>query len=189
METITRPFSSQAEFQAWLAENYATQEELWMKLYKKDSDQPSITYKEALDVALCYGWIDSLKRPGGEDFWLQRFTPRKAKSVWSKVNQGHIARLTEAGHMQPAGLAEVEKAKQDGRWEAAYASSSTMEFPDDFLEALAKNPAAEEFFETLNKTNKYAIFYRLQSAKKAETRQRRLEQFIEMLANGEKLYP
>jgi uncharacterized protein YdeI (YjbR/CyaY-like superfamily) len=147
-----------------------------------------VTYAEALDTALCYGWIDGQKQRGDDDYWLQKFTRRGARSAWSKINVGHVERLTREGRMKPAGIAAVSAAKADGRWECAYSSSSTAEMPADFLQALERSAKARAFFSTLNKTNRYAIFYRLQSAKKPETRTRRLNDFVAMLERGEKLY-
>lgn len=181
-------FSSADEFRRWLLKHHATHPGIWLKLAKKGNDRASITYAEALDEALCYGWIDGQKKPFDELDWLQKFTRRGPRSVWSKVNVGNVERLTRAGRMQPAGQAAVDAAKADGRWERAYHSSSTAEMPADFLAALARQPKALAFYETLNKANRYAIFYRLTNAKKPETRARRLKEFVAMLKRGEKLH-
>ena len=159
-----------------------------MRIFKKGSAQPSVTYAEALDVALCYGWIDGQKQRGDDESWLQRFTPRGKRSAWSKINTGHVERLMREGRIKSAGLVAVEAAKADGRWEAAYGSSSTFEMPAEFTAALAKSPSAAAFFTTLNKANRYAIFYRLVSAKRAETKGRRLQEFIALLERGKKFH-
>jgi uncharacterized protein YdeI (YjbR/CyaY-like superfamily) len=148
-----------------------------------------LDYAQALDVALCYGWIDGQKGKFDDQHWLQRFTPRRPKSRWSKINRDKVAALTEQGRMQPAGLAEVERAKADGRWQAAYDGQRTSSVPDDLLAALAANPAAAEFFATLDRQNRFAILYRIQDVKKPETRARRVEKYVAMLAEGKKLYP
>jgi len=183
------PFASQGDLADWLAENHNQSAGVWLKLAKKGTGVPSVTYGEAVEVALCYGWIDSQKKGLDESFWLQRFTPRKPKSIWSKVNREKVEQLIASGRMQAPGLAAVELAKQDGRWEAAYDSQSTIEPPEDLLAALDANPKAKAFFATLNSANSYAILFRLQTARKAETREKRLRQFVEMLERGEKFYP
>lgn len=182
------PFVSGAAFSKWLQKNHAKSKGLWLKLAKKDSGIASITYAQALDEALCWGWIDGQKAPLDETWWLQRFSPRGPRSIWSKVNVGKIAALTEAGRMQPPGLAQVERAKQNGQWERAYEGSKNIQPPPELLAALAKNPKAEQFYATLNAANRFAILHRLHTAKKAETKARRLETFIAMLARGEKLH-
>lgn len=159
-----------------------------MHFYKKATKIQSITYAEALDEALCFGWIDGQAKPFDEKSWLQRYTPRRPKSIWSKRNIKYIDRLTKEGRMQPSGLQQVEAAKADGRWAQAYDGPSTMEVPKDFLEELSKHKEAEAFFNTFNKTNKYAISWRLQTAKKPETRLRRMNTIIEMLKKGEKFH-
>lgn len=181
-------FKTQAAFEKWMAKNHASPDGLWLQIYKKDAGMASVSRAEALDVALCYGWIDGQALKHNELSYLQKFTPRRARSIWSKINIGHIARLTKAGRMQPAGIAEVERAKADGRWENAYDSPSNMEIPADFLKALAKKPKAKKFFETLNKTNLFAIGWRLQTAKKPETRERRMQAILAMLEKGEKFH-
>jgi uncharacterized protein YdeI (YjbR/CyaY-like superfamily) len=181
-------FAFPDEWEAWLEEQHAASAGLWLRLAKKDSGLQSLSYQEALDVALCYGWIDSQKKSYDEQSWLQKFSPRRARSIWSKVNREKVQRLIESGRMRAAGLREVEAAQQDGRWEAAYDSQSNATVPDDFQAELDKHPEAQAFFSTLNSANRYAILFRIQTAKKAETRSRRIQQLIEMLARQEKLH-
>lgn len=183
------PFADADTWEAWLVAN-ADAKGVWLKIAKKDSGHVTVTYAEALDVALCHGWIDGQKR-GFDDAWfLQRFTPRRAKSLWSKINVGHIARLTAAGRMCDGGLREVEAAKADGRWDAAYDGGRSMEVPPELAQALslAKHRKAKAFFETLNAANRYAICWRVQTAKKPETKAKRVETLVAMLARGEKLH-
>lgn len=182
-------FEQPQDWADWLDERHTTSTGLWLQLAKKASGIQSITYDEALEVALCYGWIDGQKRSYDDATWLQKFTPRGRKSIWSKINREKVEKLIENGRMKPAGLKAVEAARQDGRWEAAYDSQSKATVPDDLQAELDKNPEAKAFFATLNSQNRYAILHRLQTAKKAETRARRIQQFIEMLAKNEKLYP
>jgi uncharacterized protein YdeI (YjbR/CyaY-like superfamily) len=181
-------FATAAEFEDWLAASHATSAGLWLKIAKRGCGHPSLTYDEALDAALCWGWIDGQKRALDESWWLQKFTPRRAASPWSQRNRDKMAALTAAGRMRPPGLAEVERAKADGRWDAAYAGQRTATVPDDLAAALAANPAAAAFFDTLDRTNRYAVLYRVQEAKRPETRARRIEKFVAMLAAGEKLH-
>lgn len=181
-------FTSQAEWRQWLEENHRNVNAVWLLFYKKDSGKKTFGYAEALEEALCYGWIDGVANKYNEESYLQRFTPRRAKSIWSKVNREHIERLTKAGKMKPSGVAEVERAKADGRWEAAYDSPSHTTVPEDFLKRLAQDKKAEAFFKTLNKTNVFAITWRLQTAKKLETREKRMQKILEMLSKGEKLH-
>jgi uncharacterized protein YdeI (YjbR/CyaY-like superfamily) len=181
-------FSSAKDWEQWLAKNHAKSTGIWLRFFKKDSGVPSVSYDDALDAAICFGWIDGQLKKCDEESWLRKFTPRRPKSVWSKRNREHAERLIRTGKMQTAGLQEVEAAKQDGRWTAAYDSPSKMQLPDDFLQELAKDPRAKAFFETLNRANVYAIVWRLQTAKKPETRQRRLATILEMLAKGQKFY-
>jgi uncharacterized protein YdeI (YjbR/CyaY-like superfamily) len=178
-------FRSASEFRKWLARNHQRPEGIWLRIFKKGSDTASITYAEALDEALCFGWIDGQKQTHDDLSWRQKFTPRRARSGWSKINTQHAERLIRAGRMKPSGLAEVDAAKKDGRWRAAYDSPGNATFPDDFLAALSEAPEAKAFFDSLNKANRYAISYRLQTAKKPETRQRRMEMILAMLARGE----
>jgi uncharacterized protein YdeI (YjbR/CyaY-like superfamily) len=182
-------FATPADFERWMREHHATASCIWVKYAKKKSGIASIDWNQAVDVALCYGWIDGQSKSLDETYAIQRFTPRGSRSKWSKLNRERVVRLTKAGLMQPAGLAEVERAKADGRWEAAYDSAATAKVPDDLAKALAKSAKAKKFFESLNAANRYAILYRLQEAKKPETRARRLATFVEMLKKGEKLHP
>jgi uncharacterized protein YdeI (YjbR/CyaY-like superfamily) len=184
----TLEFKDQTEFRAWLNKNHADTPGIWLKLYKKASGVKSVNYAEALDVALCYGWIDGQVKKGDEQYYLQKFTPRRKNSMWSKRNIDNIARLETAGLMTPAGMADVEQAKADGRWEAAYDKPSEMTVPDYFLAALDKKPEAKQFFQTLNKANTYAIAWRLQTAKTEANRQRRMEKILIMLESGQKLH-
>jgi uncharacterized protein YdeI (YjbR/CyaY-like superfamily) len=181
-------FKSAKTFETWLLKNHAKSNGLWLKIFKKDSGIKTISYADALDVALCYGWIDGQKKTFDEKAWLQKFGPRRAKSIWSKINTGHVERLTREGRMKPAGLKAVERAKADGSWERAYDSSSNIIIPEDFLKALRKNKKAEAFFMSLNKTNLFSIGFRLQTAKKKETREKRMKEIIEMLEKGEKFH-
>ncbi|MGI8509702.1 MAG: YdeI/OmpD-associated family protein [Gemmatimonadaceae bacterium] len=181
-------FKSARSWDTGLAKSHASGEGVWLRIFKKDSGQKTVTYAEALDVALCYGWIDGLKRSYDDTSFLQRFTPRRIRSAWSKVNTEHVERLTKAGRMKPAGVRAVEAARGDGRWARAYESPKNANVPEDFLSALKKNKEAYAFFETLNRANLYAIAYRLSTAKKAETRERRMAQILEMLAKGERFH-
>ena len=182
-------FATQQDWEAWLAEHYGDPTGIWLKIAKKATGVLSISYAEALEGALCYGWIDGQKAAFDEHYWLQKFTPRRAKSIWSQINCDKVASLIEAGRIQPAGLRQVELAKADGRWEAAYAGQSRAIVPDDLQKALDNNPQACDFFLTLNSVNRYAILFRIQTARKAETRATRIQKFVDMLAKEEKLYP
>jgi len=182
-------FASKAAWKAWFAANHSTSQGLWLKIAKAGSGNDSVTYAEALDVALCHGWIDGQKGAYDEAWWLQRFTPRGPRSKWSRINCGKAEALIASGDMEPAGLAEVERAKADGRWEAAYESQRTITVPADLQRELESRPRARAFFAGLNSQNRYAILYRLQDAKRPETRTRRLEKFVAMLERGEKIYP
>jgi uncharacterized protein YdeI (YjbR/CyaY-like superfamily) len=182
-------FSVPAELESWLEENHGSAEGVWLKIAKKGAPEPSVTYAEALEVALCFGWIDSQKRGLDETHFLQRFTPRRPRGRWSKINREKAEALIETGRMRPAGQAEIEAAKADGRWEAAYAGQSTAKVPPDLQRELDGNPAAAKFFDSLDGANRYAILYRLEEAKKPETRQRRLRKFVGMLERGEKIHP
>jgi uncharacterized protein YdeI (YjbR/CyaY-like superfamily) len=182
-------FVTQQDWEAWLAEHYADPTGIWLKIAKKATGTQSISYAEALEGALCYGWIDGQKAAFDEQYWLQKFTPRRPKSVWSQINRDKANALIEAGRMQPSGLRQVELAQVDGRWDAAYAGQSGATVPDDLQEALDKNPLARDFFLTLNSVNRYATIFRVQTAKKAETRAAKIQKFVEMLAKGEKIYP
>ncbi|MFF8648707.1 YdeI family protein [Streptomyces griseoluteus] len=182
-------FESAEAFEAWLGENHAVSPGIWLKLRKKGPGIVALDYAKALDVALCYGWIDGQKAKVDEQWWLQRFTPRTPRSKWSKVNREKVAALIAQGRMRPPGQAQVDRAKADGRWEAAYDGVRTATVPEDLMAALTAEPAAEEFFETLDRRNRYAILYRVQDAKKPETRARRIEKYVAMLARGEKPHP
>lgn len=181
-------FEGPEQFDAWLHRNGATETELWIKYAKKGSGLKSLSYDEALDVALCHGWIDGLVRSVDDTYYSQRWTPRTKRSKWSKRNCSKVEELIAAGRMLPAGLAEIEKAKADGRWDAAYAGPATIEMPDDLRAALDANPEAAAFFKTLNSQNRYAVLLRVHDAKRPETRARRIAQFVEMLADGRKPY-
>lgn len=181
-------FASPADFRKWLDKNHATPDGIWLRFFKKSSGRKSINHAEALDQALCFGWIDGQAKPGDERSWLQKFTPRRPKSGWSKLNTAHVERLTRVGRMTRAGLEAVAAAKADGRWQAAYDSPRNAAPPDDFLKALGKSKKAQAFFETLNRANVYAIVYRLQTAKKPETREKRITMILEMLNRGEKFH-
>jgi uncharacterized protein YdeI (YjbR/CyaY-like superfamily) len=181
-------FATPPDLEAWLEENHAEPGGFWLKVAKKDSGETSVTYAEALELALCFGWIDSQKRGHDEKFFLQRFTPRRPRGRWSKINREKAEALIAAGAMRPVGLAEVEAAKADGRWEAAYEGQRTAKVPDDLQRELDANEAAREFFAALDSANRYAIVYRLNDAKKPETRERRLRKFVAMLERGEKIH-
>ncbi|MCB9117475.1 MAG: YdeI/OmpD-associated family protein [Caldilineaceae bacterium] len=185
----THSFASQQEWAAWLEANHASSRGLWLKLAKKAAGVPSVTYAEALEIALCYGWIDGQKKALDDGWWLQKFTPRAPRSIWSKINRRKAEELIEAGAMRPAGLRAVEAAQDDGRWARAYDSQAVSTVPADLQAALDANPNAAAFFATLDSRNRYAILFRTESAKKSETRARRIEQFVKMLARREKLYP
>jgi len=185
----TLPFVTKNKWAEWLARQHDQSAGVWLKLAKKDSGIASVTYDEALEAALCYGWIDGQKKGFDDKYWLQKFTPRGPKSIWSKINTVKAEKLIASGEMKPAGLKAIELAKQDGRWEAAYESQKNISVPEDFESELNQNKKAKAFFATLNSVNRYAILFRIQTAKKAETRVRRIQQFVEMLERGEKLYP
>ena len=186
-ELPTLPFESKKKFADWLAKNHGKSAGLWLKIAKKAAGIPTVTYLEALDVALCYGWIDGQKGSFDEQYFLQKFTPRRPKSIWSKINVEKVAGLIASGEMKPSGLKAVEAAKQDGRWAAAYSSQKNIVVPADFQSALGKNKKAKAFFETLSGSKRYSFLFRIETAKKAETREKRIRQFVEMLANGETL--
>ena len=182
------PFDSKKQWAGWLARQHDKSTGIWLKLAKKDSGIPSVTYEEALDAALCYGWIDGQKKGFDDKYWLQKFTPRGAKSIWSRVNTEKAERLIASGEMKPAGLKAIETAKQDGRWDAAYASQKNISIPDDFQSALGQNLKAKSFFDGLKSAQRYSFLFRLQTAKKPETRAKRIQQFIEMLEKGETIH-
>ncbi len=181
-------FHSKLEWDRWLKKNHRQSNGIWLIFHKKGIEPKSVTYSEALDSAICYGWIDGQKNSLDEKSWLQRFTPRRARSLWSKKNTEHAERLIKSGKMRASGLAEIDAAKSDGRWNSAYDSQKNAKIPDDFLKALKRNKEAYRFFVTLNKANLYAIAYRLQTAKKPETRLRRMKMILEMMANGESFH-
>lgn len=188
IELPEKKFASAKAWQTWLAKNYGKSKGVWLMFAKKNADKPTVSYTEALDVALCYGWIDGQKNSYDEQYWLQRFGPRKENSIWSKKNIEHTERLIKEGKMQTAGSKAIEVAKANGRWEKAYDAQSKMVIPDDFLKALQKNKKANAFFKTLNRTNLFPIAFRLQTAKKEETRQKRIKSIIEMLEREEKFH-
>lgn len=182
-------FAGREAWREWLAEHHGESQGLWLAIAKKESGLASVSYAEALEVALCFGWIDGRKGSLDGRRWLQRFTPRQRRSRWSKINCGKAEELIARGEMMPAGLREVERAKADGRWEDAYGGQKTIEVPDDLLRELAANQTARANFAALSRSNRYAILYRLHDAKKPETRARRLEQFMKMLAEGKTIHP
>ena len=183
------PFETAQVWEAWLKEHHADTRGVWLKLSKKGTGIPSVSYAEALDSALCYGWIDGQKASFDDQYWLQKFTPRGPKSMWSKVNCDKVAALTAEGRMQPPGIRQVELAKADGRWDLAYDSQSKITIPDDFQHELDQNPEAQSFFKTLNSVNRYAMLRRIQIAKKPETRLALIQKYIGMLVNHQKLHP
>lgn len=189
MSDPTLTVTNQAEWESWLELNGSAVTGVWLRLAKKTADQQTVSYAEAVESALCHGWIDGQKKAESEHYWLQRFTPRTAKSIWSKINKAKAEALISAGRMQAAGMRQIDRAKQDGRWDTAYSSASTSTIPEDFQRALDANKKAKAFFATLNSQNRYAILFRIQNSKKAETRAKKIAQFIEMLAHGEKLHP
>ena len=176
------------KFEVWMSRNHAVATGIWLAIAKKAGSARSVSYAEAVEVALCWGWIDGQKKKLDDDYSLQRFTPRRPRSNWSKTNVNRVERLAKEGRMKPSGLAEVERAKADGRWAAAYDSPSNMTVPDDLAAALAKNPKAAASFETTSASNRYAILYRIHSAKRPETRTSRIEKFVSMLAEGKRVY-
>jgi uncharacterized protein YdeI (YjbR/CyaY-like superfamily) len=183
------PFQRQDAWAAWLEQNHDTSSGVWLRLAKKASGLQSVSYSEALDVALCYGWIDGQKKSDGENTWLQKFVPRAKRSIWSKINRQKALALIEGGRMRSAGLEEIERAKKDGRWDAAYDSARNATVPADFQAELDKNARAKAFFTTLDRGNRYAVLFRIQTAKKPDTRLKRIRQFIEMLEKNEKIHP
>ena len=189
MRDLTLTFANQSEWESWLKLNEGAAAGVWLRLAKKAADQPTVSYAEAVESALCHGWIDGKKQAEGEHYWLQRFTPRTTKSIWSKINKAKAEALISAGRMQLAGMRQIDRAKQDGRWDAAYSSASTSTVPDDLQKALDANKKAKAFFAMLNGQNRYAVLFRIQNVKKAETRAKKIAQFVEMLANGKKLHP
>jgi uncharacterized protein YdeI (YjbR/CyaY-like superfamily) len=187
-DPLVRAFKDAKAWESWLAKNETATDGLWMRIAKKASGTRSITYPEAVEIALCYGWIDGQKKPESDTAWLQRFVPRRPRSIWSKINREKALGLIACGRMQSAGLKEIDRAKQDGRWDAAYDSPKNAPIHPDFQKALNESPRAKAFFETVNAANRYAIIWRLHTAKKAETRERLTRKFIEMLEKGETLH-
>jgi uncharacterized protein YdeI (YjbR/CyaY-like superfamily) len=188
-DNTTLLFPDQKAWEVWLGAHHTTSPGVWLRLAKKGSPIQSLTYAEAIEGALCFGWIDAQKKGESEHAWLQRLTPRRAKSIWSKINREKAAALIKAGRMQSAGPEQVARARQDGRWEAAYDSPAGAAVPDDLAAALKRNARAKAFFGTLDRANRYAILWRLQTAKKPETRAARILKFVEMLGRHEKLHP
>jgi uncharacterized protein YdeI (YjbR/CyaY-like superfamily) len=184
-----RLFRSKQDWAAWLEKNHRKSVGLWLRLAKKDSPLRSVSHAEALDVALRYGWIDGQKRPENEQAWLQRFVPRSSRSIWSKINREKALAMISSGEMKTAGLEAVENAKKNGRWDVAYDSPSGATVPSDFQAALDTHPRAAAFFKTLDRANRYAVLWRIQTVKKAETRARKIQQFIAMLEKKEKIHP
>ncbi len=182
-------FSTQKDWERWLASSGAASTGVWLRVAKKDTSSRTVTYSEALDSAICYGWIDGRKRPLDDQFWLQAFSPRGPRSIWSARNRLKAQELTRAGRMQPAGNAAIEATKTSGRWDKAYESQRTAQVPADLAAALKASRKAQAFFEKLDSRNRYAILFRLHNAAKPETRQRRLDKFVAMLAKGQKIYP
>ena len=187
-ELPIRLFADPGELEAWLEQNHGSSSGVWLKIAKKGTGKRSVTYGEALELALCFGWIDSQKRGFDEEYFLQRFTPRRPRGRWSKINREKAEALIAVERMRPAGLAEVEAARTDGRWEAAYEGQRTAKVPEDLQRELDASPAAAEFFAALDSANRYAVIYRLNDAKKPETRERRLRKFLAMLERGEKIH-
>ncbi len=184
-----REFATQADFERWLAQHHATADEVWIRIFKKASGKASITPLEAIDTVLCWGWIDAIRKSWDEVSFVQRYTPRKPKSLWSQVNRDNVARLIAAGRMTEHGLKHVEAAKADGRWDAAYAAGSKMEMPEDLMAAIAANPAALATFEGLNKTNRFALAFRVGNLRTPAGRAKKIAAFVDMLARGETLHP
>ena len=184
-----RDFPDATTFEAWLAANHDRAPELWLKIHKQQSGRPTVTYAEALDVALCWGWIDGQKKTFDESSFLQRFTPRRSKSIWSQRNITHVDRLVAAGRMTPHGQVHVDAAKADGRWQAAYAPARDMQVPDDLLAAIAAQPAARATFDTLNRQNRFALAFRLGKIKTPAGRTKKIAGFVDMLARGETIHP
>ncbi len=179
----------QQTWEEWLETNHGSSAGVWLKTAKKSASQRTVTHPEALESAICFGWIDGQRVPHDESFFLQRFTPRKARSRWSQINRDKAEQLTAQRRMRPAGLAQIEAAKLDGRWQAAYAPQSRAAVPEDFQQALDRNPEAKAFFETLRGQNRYAFLYRIQDAKRPETRQKRIATFVAMLSERRTFYP
>jgi uncharacterized protein YdeI (YjbR/CyaY-like superfamily) len=181
-------FATPRAFETWLRKNHASSDGIWLLIAKAGADESTVTYAEAVEIALCYGWIDGQKKGLDEHHWLQRFTPRRARSLWSKVNREKAEALIRSGRMQPSGMAEIERAQADGRWDAAYDGARTAGVPPDLQAALDAKPKARKFFAQLDGANRYAVLWRVQTAKRPETRAKRIETLVEMLARGEKIH-
>jgi uncharacterized protein YdeI (YjbR/CyaY-like superfamily) len=181
-------FGTPRAFEAWLQENHASCDGVWLLIGKAVAAAPTVSYPDAVEIALCYGWIDGQKKAFDDQHWLQRFTPRRARSLWSRANREKAQALVDSGRMQPAGMAQIERARADGRWEAAYAGARTAVVPPDLQAALDARPEARTFFARLDGANRYAVLWRVQTARRAETRARRIESLVEMLARGEKIH-
>ena len=181
-------FATQRAFETWMRKHHASSDGEWLQLAKAGADRPTVTYAEAIEVALCWGWIDGQKKSLDDQHWLQRFTPRRARSLWSKINRAKADALVESGRMQPPGQAEIDRAKADGRWDAAYDGARTSTVPEELQAALDASPKAKAFFAALDGTNRYAVLWRVQTAKKPETRAKRIETLVAMLARGEKIH-
>lgn len=181
-------FATARAFEAWLRKNHASSDGAWLLIAKAGAEEPTVTYPHAVEIALCYGWIDGQKKGLDEQHWLQRFTPRRARSMWSKANREKAEALIKSGRMQPSGMAQIVRAKDEGRWQAAYDGARTAVVPPDLQAALAAQPAAQRFFAQLDGANRYAVLWRVQTAKRSETRSKRIEALVEMLARGEKIH-
>ena len=188
-DPAVKSFATPRAFETWLSRNYGKTEGIWLVIAKKGSGIRSVTYPEAVEVALCYGWIDGQGKKLDDDRYVQKFTPRRARSPWSQINRKRVLALIEAGRMREPGLREIERAKADGRWDAAYASPRAATVPEDLAKAMRRNKKASAAFDSLDSRNRYAILYRVNEAKKPDTRERRIAQFVEMLSAGRKLYP
>jgi len=189
MNDSTLTVATQDEWEAWLERNGSASPGVWLRLAKKGAEASTVSYAKALESALCFGWIDGQKRSESEHYWLQRFTPRTARSIWSKINRAKAEVLMASGRMRPAGLMQIERAKRDGRWDAAYSPASKAVVPNDLQAALDANPKAKAFFATLDSRNRYAVLFRIQNSKKPEPRAKKIARFVEMLGKGEKLHP
>ena len=187
-EGPTRRFQDQDEWAAWLEKNHGKHPGIWLRIAKKDSLLESVSYPEAIETALCYGWIDGQKRAESDKHWRQRFLPRSPRSIWSKINCEKATALIKSGRMKPAGLAAIEQAKASGRWERAYDSPARATVPEDFQAALESSPKASAFFAEIDGANRYAILFRIQNAKKPETRTRKIQEFVQMLERGQKIH-
>ena len=183
-----RRFATQRAFEIWLRKNHASSDGAWLLIAKVGADKPTVTYPEAVDVALCYGWIDGQKKSIDAYHWLQRFTPRRVRSVWSKANRAKAEALIQSGRMRPSGMAEIDRARSDGRWDAAYEGARTAVVPSDLQAALDAEPGASAFFAGLDRANRYAVLWRVQTAVRPETRSRRIKTLVAMLARGEKIH-